>query len=80
MNGAINERTRRLIGRLVADGIRAGVFRPVETRSAAAIVLGLVDGIALQLTFDPEAFTLTAARRFCQDALMRYLGRAPAAT
>jgi TetR/AcrR family transcriptional regulator, transcriptional repressor of bet genes len=80
MNGAIYERTRRLIGRLVADGMRAGVFRPVETRSAAAIVLGLVDGISLQLAFDPEAFTLTTARRFCEDALMRYLGRAQAAT
>jgi TetR/AcrR family transcriptional repressor of bet genes len=73
-NAAIYERTRRLIGRLVADGVRSGAFRTVDVRQAAGVILGLVDGVALQLTFDPEAFTVAAARRFCEDALMRYLG------
>jgi hypothetical protein len=38
-------------------------------------VLGLVDGISLQLTFDPEAFGVAEAARFCDDALGRYLGK-----
>jgi hypothetical protein len=38
-------------------------------------VLGLVDGLSLQLTFDPEAFSVAEATRFCDDALGRYLAR-----
>ena len=68
-------RTRRLIARLVAAGTRAGRFRPVNPHRAAAVVLGLVDGVSLQLTFDPEAFGVAEAARFCDDALGRYLAR-----
>ena len=50
-------RTRRLLARLIAEGVRAGRFRAVDPARAAAVVLGLVDGLSLQLTFDPEAFT-----------------------
>jgi AcrR family transcriptional regulator len=75
LNTEIYARTRRLIGRLIAEGVRAGRFRAVEPARAAAVVLGLVDGLSLQLTFDPEAFSLTEATRFCDDALGRYLAR-----
>jgi BetI-type transcriptional repressor, C-terminal len=57
----------------VTDGVRAGAFRPVDVRQAAGVILGLVDGVALQITFDPNAFTVRAARRFCEEALLRYL-------
>jgi hypothetical protein len=40
------------------------------------VILGLVDGVALQITFDPQAFPVSAARRFCEDALLRYLAAA----
>jgi AcrR family transcriptional regulator len=75
LNTAVYARTRRLIARLLADGVRAGRFRPVDPRRGAAVVLGLVDGLSLQLTFDPDAFTLAEAARFCDDALGRYLAR-----
>jgi AcrR family transcriptional regulator len=75
VNAEVYTRTRRLIGRLVAEGVAAGRFRAVDPQRAAAIVLGLVDGISLQLTFDPEAFTVAEATRFCDDALGRYLGK-----
>jgi len=39
------------------------------------VVLGLVDGLSLQLTFDREAFSVAEATRFCAEALDRYLGR-----
>jgi AcrR family transcriptional regulator len=73
LNTAVYARTRRLIGRLIADGVRTGRFRPVEPGRGAAVVLGLVDGLSLQLTFDPDAFTVAEAARFCDDALGRYL-------
>ena len=73
LNTRVYARTRRLIARLIADGVRAGRFRPVDAGRAAAVVLGLVDGISLQLTFDPEAFGVAEAARFCDDALGRYL-------
>ncbi len=75
LNTEIYARTRRLIGRLIAEGVRAGRFRAVEPARAAAVVLGLVDGLSLQLTFDPEAFSVAEATRFCDDALGRYLAR-----
>ncbi len=75
INAALYERTRRLIGALVARGARAGRFRAVDARQAAAVVLGLVDGVSLQLTFDPDAFDVATATRFCEDALLRYLAR-----
>lgn len=73
LNTAVYARTRRLIGRLIADGVRTGRFRPVEPERGAAVVLGLVDGLSLQLTFDADAFTVAEAARFCDDALGRYL-------
>jgi AcrR family transcriptional regulator len=75
LNTAVYSRTRRLIGRLIAEGVRAGHFRPVDPRRASAVVLGLIDGLSLQLTFDPEAFDVAEAARFCDDALGRYLAR-----
>src|SRR4029453_12256117 len=47
----------------------------VDPARAAAVVLGLVDGLSLQLTFDPEAFSVAEGTRLCGDALERYLGR-----
>jgi AcrR family transcriptional regulator len=75
LNTAVYSRTRRLIGRLIAEGVRAGRFRSVDPRRASAVVLGLIDGLSLQLTFDPEAFSVAEAARFCDDALGRYLAR-----
>lgn len=75
LNAAVYDRTRRLIARLVAEGTRAGRFRSVDPARAAAVVLGLVDGVSLQLTFDRRAFGVAEAARFCEDALGRYLGR-----
>jgi AcrR family transcriptional regulator len=75
VNADVYTRTRRLIGRLVAEGVAAGRFRTVDPQRAAAVVLGLVDGVSLQLTFDPEAFSVAEAARFCDDALGRYLAR-----
>ena len=73
INADLYARTRRLIARLVAAGVRTGRFRRVHPGRAAVVILGLVDGVALQLTFDPDAFDPRAATRFCVQALGRYL-------
>jgi AcrR family transcriptional regulator len=75
VNAEVYARTRRFIARLIADGIRAGRFRTVDPERAAAIVLGLVDGVSLQLTFDPRAFSVAEAARLCDAALARYLDK-----
>jgi AcrR family transcriptional regulator len=73
VNAEVYTRTRKLIGRLIADGVRTGHFRAVDPERAAGVVLGLVDGVSLQLTFDPRAFSVAEAARLCDDALARYL-------
>jgi len=75
INAALYERMRRLIGAVVARGVRAGAFRRTDGRRAAAVILGLVDGVSLQLAFDSTAFSVAEATRFCSDAVMRYLAR-----
>jgi len=75
INAALYERMRRLIGAVVVQGVRTGAFRPTDGRRAAAVILGLVDGVSLQLAFDSTAFSLAEATRFCADAVMRYLAR-----
>lgn len=75
VNARLYDRVRRIIGRIIAQGTKAGRFREVETSRAGAVVLALVDGLSLQLTFDPGAFTLAQAKRFCEDAVLRYLKR-----
>jgi len=74
VNAALYTRMRRLIGRLVAEGVGAGHWRRVDRAAAAAVILGLLDGVALQLTFDPGVFGVPAAARFCEEAIGRYLG------
>ena len=74
INAGLYERSRSLFADLVVQGVRGGAFRKVDARHAAAVILGLVDGISLQLMFG-AAFSMTVAARFCDEALMRYLAR-----
>ena len=76
INAGLYGRLRRVIGDIVTQGTKAGIFRPVKPLQAGAIILALVDGVSLQLTFDPDAFALAEAKRFCEDAVLRFLSRA----
>jgi AcrR family transcriptional regulator len=66
-------RARRLIGAGLTRGIAAGEFRRVDVEEAAAVVLALLDGISLQLTFDRGLMTRPRAARAAETALFRYL-------
>jgi hypothetical protein len=47
----------------------------VDVQHTAAVILGLLDGVSLQLTFDSRAFSVVEAARFCEEAVVRYLAR-----
>ncbi|MGH7365975.1 MAG: TetR family transcriptional regulator C-terminal domain-containing protein, partial [Candidatus Rokuibacteriota bacterium] len=66
-------RARRLIGAALAGGIAAGEFRRLDVGEAAAVVLALLDGLSLQLTFDRGLMTLPRAARVAEAALLPYL-------
>jgi AcrR family transcriptional regulator len=72
-NAALYTKMRRQMAGLLTQGIRAGVFRRVNVTQAAAVIVGLMDGVALQLTFDPPALPLNTAVHCCYEAVARYL-------
>ena len=75
INTDIYTKARGALGDLVAEGQRAGLFRAVRPAEAAAVILALVDGLSLQLTFEPDGRRAARAARLVDDALMRYLTR-----
>lgn len=72
-NAALYTRLRRQLGGLLAQGVHQGCFRAVEAVPAALVILGLLDGVALQMTFDPQAVPLTRATQMCVEVVERYL-------
>lgn len=68
-------RARGLIGAGLARGVADGEFRRINVDEAAAVVLALLDGLSLQLTFDHGALTLSRAARAAETVLFRYLAK-----
>jgi len=66
-------RARRFLAASVARGASAGSFRRVAPDEAAAVILALVDGLSLQLTFDRDVMPLGRAVRLAEEALGAYL-------
>src|SRR5262249_54966407 len=77
LNARAYGRARRLVGSVVARGIREGAFRDVGARHAAVVILALLDGVSLQLTFEPGLLSVRRAAHVCEQVLFRYLGREP---
>ena len=65
VNAALYDRIRRLIGAWSRTGVRAGRVPPGRSSSGGRRDPGLVDGVSLQLTFDPGVFSVAVATRFC---------------
>jgi AcrR family transcriptional regulator len=74
LNARAYARTRRLIGRLIAAGVAEGAFRAARADEAAALVLAVLDGLSLQLTFDHALMPPARAERVCEAALLACLG------
>jgi AcrR family transcriptional regulator len=79
LNARSYARARRLIGRVVTAGIDEGVFRRVAVAEAAMVMLALLDGLSLQLTFESALVPVGRAERIAETALMAYLGPRPPA-
>ena len=75
LNARTYARSRRLIARMIAGGVASGAFRRIDPGSAAAAVLGLLDGLSLQHTFDRRGLPRAEAERLCTDVLWAYLRR-----
>ncbi|HUG38151.1 MAG TPA: TetR/AcrR family transcriptional regulator, partial [Candidatus Limnocylindrales bacterium] len=79
LNARSYARARRLIGRVVTAGIDEGVFRRVSVGEAAMVMLALLDGLSLQLTFESALVPVGRMERIAETALMAYLERRPTA-
>ncbi len=73
INAGLYATMRRQIAALLMIGIRQGAFRRVNVEETAAMILGLVDGMALQLTFDQQAMPMETAVTCCCEAVERFL-------
>jgi AcrR family transcriptional regulator len=69
-------RARRFLAASVARGTAASAFRKVAPDEAAVVILALVDGLSLQITFDPDLLPLGRAVRLAEEALGAYLAAA----
>ena len=75
VNARAYARSRRLIAAGIRKGVRDGQLRRLPPEGAAAVVLAVLDGLALQHTFDRRALPRSHAERLCEDVLWAYLRR-----
>jgi AcrR family transcriptional regulator len=76
LNRRTYARARRVLADTVTRGVAAGAFRRAAPDEAAAVILALVDGLSLQLTFDPDLMSPGRAVCLAEEALGAYLGAA----
>jgi AcrR family transcriptional regulator len=60
---------RELIRGLVAAGVEAGEFRPLDADAAAVDIVALIDGLGIQAYFELGHVTPAAARRRLEEAI-----------
>lgn len=75
INKAAYRRARRAIGGIIEQGVRDGDFKPTNIVDTSAMVLALIDGMSLQLTFDKSLMTLTKAERLCEEILFQHIAK-----
>jgi AcrR family transcriptional regulator len=49
---------RRMVREVLEEGIAQGRFKPVDTTSAASLIIGMFDGILLQWITEPDLFDI----------------------
>ena len=75
INKAAYQRARKAIGGIIEQGVRDGDFKPANVVDTSAMVLALIDGMSLQLTFDESLMTLTKAERLCEKILFQHIAK-----
>jgi hypothetical protein len=61
---------RAVVEQLLDDCVSAGCIRPVDTRIAASILLGTVDGLLVQWVADRTAFDIKEAVEALPDLII----------
>jgi AcrR family transcriptional regulator len=75
INKAAYQRARKAIGGIIEQGVRDGDFKPANIVDTSAMVLALIDGMSLQLTFDKSLMTLTKAEHLCEKILFQHIAK-----
>jgi AcrR family transcriptional regulator len=52
----IYRKFRKILAGILDDGISRGIFKKMDTRLSASVLLAILDGIPLQRIIDPKAF------------------------
>jgi AcrR family transcriptional regulator len=73
LNARSYARARRLLAAGLAPGFDAGTFRGPDVEAASVVVVALLDGLSLQLTFDRGLMPVAHAARLAEAALLGYL-------
>lgn len=73
VNAEFYETCRELNHSIVTEGIRLGVFRKVDLAEAAAVSRAVIDGMCIQVIFDPDPGAFERYRNHCLNALKGYL-------
>lgn len=68
-----HRRWTRFLARIIAEGIAAGEFEPVDPTATATQIAAVIDGLALQTTLGNPSLDATQMRHLCLDALRRLL-------
>ena len=70
----MNSGWRAVIRELLDDGVRSGVFRADRVKMAPAILVSILQGVALQYILDPEEFDLDLYFEQAEEYLIHFLG------
>lgn len=72
-NAALYARYRERTAGLLSLGIEAGAFAPTDPRSMAAVIVGIVLGLASQAYFEPGSIDLEASLAVATEAVLASL-------
>ena len=78
LNEQVYGEWRRLVAGIVRDGRDAGVFRDEDPVLVANALIGMIDGLALQVILGSRSMTLDRMRTVCEQTLRGLTVHSPA--
>lgn len=71
----VYQQSRKIIENIIEEGIRCGMFRQIDTKTAASLLLASFDGILLQYILDPTLVNLRDASTTLTDIFTTSLAK-----
>ena len=78
LNEQVYGEWRRLVAGIIRDGQDAGLFRDEDPVLVANALIGMIDGLALQVLLGSRSMTLDRMRAVCEQTLRTFTLPAPA--